>query len=212
MPDNSNDCEFCNELTDFSSSRVGKIYAGHIENRIFAESENFVVMPTIGQIINGSLLILPRPHFETFSEIGNHLQLEAGSLIKKTGERYLKNAYLIFEHGAKKVTGSNCGVFHAHMHLVPFASEADMISLVGMNANSTLSLQNAWDELTYSNNYILASNSGGKVYYMQKNEVEKYRFSSQYFRKWLVEHGRTGKEWDWKKYNYVEQSLINTLA
>ena len=89
-------CEFCSELKSFKESRVGKIYNNHVNNRIIKESENFFVIPTIGQIIPGSLLILPKEHFETFSQIPMNLITESFSLINfLTNENLEKRLHIM---------------------------------------------------------------------------------------------------------------------
>src|SRR5712692_2481218 len=61
-------CEFCLELESPAESRFGQIYGSLVNSRIVDRLGNYVAIPTIGQLLKGSLLILPGDHVETMAE------------------------------------------------------------------------------------------------------------------------------------------------
>jgi len=205
-------CEFCNELKSFEESRVGKIYKKYIDNRIIKQSDNFFVVPTIGQIIPGSLLILPKKHFETFAQIPINLIQESLSLINFFANDSVGKDFILWEHGATECTGSSCGVYHAHIHMIPVQKKIDPENLVGENAFEDASLERILLRLKNESNYILFKNIDNRFYYNLKENCNAERFQSQYFRKWLVSNFDLTREWDWKKYDYVESDLLTSLV
>jgi ATP adenylyltransferase len=86
------------------------------------ETPNFVVLPSLGALIEGWLLIVPKQHFVSFGAIPDSLVAELLQL-KEATSALLIRAYgtvCAFEHGPS-YTGRHvgCGVDHAHIHLVP---------------------------------------------------------------------------------------------
>jgi len=78
-----NQCEFCQELQGLPGNRFGAMYAGIAASRIVAQTEHFVVLPTIGQLFAGSLLILPRVHKETCAELQRTQQEGLAAILKR---------------------------------------------------------------------------------------------------------------------------------
>src|SRR5687767_8976601 len=60
-------CEFCAELRNPQASRFGVMYASLLTTRVVRETPSFVVLPTVGQMFAGSMLIIPREHVETLA-------------------------------------------------------------------------------------------------------------------------------------------------
>jgi len=205
-------CEFCTELIDFKTSRLGKIYLEKISSRIIKESEHFFVIPTIGQLLPGSLLILPKAHIETFAEIKTTLLPEALDIINElTISKNLSN-YILWEHGAKKCSHASCGVFHAHIHLIPLPKKIIPSELLGKNAFVGKDLIDTLKKVAGQTNYIFFRNTDGKYYFNTEKNGEAILFQSQYFRKWLVHNFSIQREWDWKKYNHSEVDLLNAIG
>ncbi len=86
------------------------------------ESANFVAVTSIGALVPGWLLIVPRKHQLSMGFLSNALSSELhafkNDVADVLGEIY--GPVSAFEHGpsaAKRLAG--CGVDHAHLHLVP---------------------------------------------------------------------------------------------
>lgn len=112
------ECRYCNFLLEKNGDR------GNSEpwNTVLYESDNFVVVPTLGSLVEGWLLIVSKEHLLCMGAVTNILRGELEDVIGFT-KNVLKNAYeplTIFEHGpSREGTSVGCGVDHAHIHLVP---------------------------------------------------------------------------------------------
>ena len=90
------------------------------EEQLVAESENFYVIATLGQITDGGyVLLVPKRHVlcvgdMTMEEI-IHMTAEASKLDQSVSEAY-RCSTTIFEHG---IVGQS--IKHAHLHIIPAA-------------------------------------------------------------------------------------------
>jgi ATP adenylyltransferase len=109
-------CRLCNELKLNNSINFWNV-------PLF-ESQNFVVLPSLGAIVEGWLLIVPKAHFICIGEISDSLISEMNDL-KETMCEIVKEEFgpvVLFEHGPTKASCQiGCGVDHAHLHIVPCA-------------------------------------------------------------------------------------------
>jgi diadenosine tetraphosphate (Ap4A) HIT family hydrolase len=88
----------------------------YLEDRIITETKNFLFMGSVGQIVEGYTLIIPKKHVLCFGLLSDkmldeYLELK-DKVDKATTSAYQKPMY--FEHG---IIGQT--VPHAHMHCVP---------------------------------------------------------------------------------------------
>lgn len=86
------------------------------------ESDNFRVFPTLGQIVEGYLLIVPKEHYACIGAMPEPILEELIELKQEVDKRVTK-AYqkpIYFEHG-----GIGQTIFHAHMHVIPFPPEKE---------------------------------------------------------------------------------------
>jgi hypothetical protein len=81
-------------------------------------------MPSLGSIVEGWMLIVPRIHFVSMGALPPELSEEMESL-KSRVTQYLTSIYgdlCAFEHGPGRIGRQvGCGVDHAHLHVVPVA-------------------------------------------------------------------------------------------
>ncbi len=98
--------------------------ASHTEvwNESLIESPNFVVLPSLGELVEGWVLVVPKAHFLSLAVLPDSLIPEMRDLQQIVCER-LQRIYgpvAVFEHGpAGEQHTVGCGVDHAHLHLVP---------------------------------------------------------------------------------------------
>jgi len=206
-----NDCEFCDELKG-APSRFHGIYAPEHASRIVATSERFVAMPTLGQLFPGSLLVVPRLHVETLAEASSASWTED---LTRFVDRLRPVAAefghpFLWEHGARRTTGSGCGIYHAHLHLVPVPSPVTYELLLPRSARTADSLSMAFGELAASANYLVCVDTDGRVAFDLRN-AERESFSSQYARRKLTAHCGLASNWDWRTYDRREPFLLNAL-
>ncbi len=116
-------CKFCEKFAGARPARSNEAC-----DEVLFESPNFVVVPTVGSIVPGWLLILPRKHFLCVGAIGDGLLHEMLELRRGAVEslRSRFGPVASFEHGpAEPTTSVGCGVDHAHLHLV--ATRVDLL-------------------------------------------------------------------------------------
>src|SRR5581483_7342303 len=109
------DCTFCAEL------KMGSDCA--LWNQPLAETENFVVVPSLGSLVQGWVLIVPKNHSLSLGAMHIGFRKEIDTLekrIKESLHAQYRKPVVSFEHGPSAVKhGTGCGIDHAHLHLVP---------------------------------------------------------------------------------------------
>jgi len=92
-------------------------------NTIFEETENFIVLPALGSLVDGYILIITKQHYFNMYELNDNIKNEYLNLIQKY-RNIFKQIYgkypIVFEHGSSKnsPTTSSASIIHAHTHIV----------------------------------------------------------------------------------------------
>jgi diadenosine tetraphosphate (Ap4A) HIT family hydrolase len=205
-------CEFCSELTEDPNSRFKRLYSTQLPSRVIKRSNGFVVLPTLGQLFKGSLLILPEEHVETFSSLSTEMLARLPDLLNKLEVSTTRLGMpLIFEHGAKCFTGSGCGIYHAHLHLVPVPRSVHYSALIPTKAQGATGLCTALLKLRSSNQYLLVRDTDGNTVFAELDAFQTLDFPSQYVRRKLVEYFNLSTSWDWRDYTQPEPWLTETV-
>jgi ATP adenylyltransferase len=91
-------------------------------NKILCETDNFVVTPTVGALVEGWVLIISKRHVPAMGALTTKELYELRELHAKI-RGLVESVYgsaVTFEHGpAREGTGFGCGIDHAHFHIVP---------------------------------------------------------------------------------------------
>ena len=116
-------CPFCAEFADPARSIFGDMMGDQLPSRVVYEDDEFVVMPPLGEFMEGGLLLLTRDHLpsfaclspERFARLERLLAAIAQALKQRWGV-----APLVFEHGPAPERGKGvCCVDHAHFNIFP---------------------------------------------------------------------------------------------
>jgi diadenosine tetraphosphate (Ap4A) HIT family hydrolase len=116
-------CAFCTEFDAPEASIFGHMMGDRLANRVVYEDEHFIVMPPLGEFMEGGLLLLTRDHVlsmahlrpELFDGLERLLTAIRQALIVRWGV-----SPLIFEHGPAPDRGKGlCCVDHAHLNIFP---------------------------------------------------------------------------------------------
>ncbi len=119
----SYDCPFCAEFEDDGLSLFAGMMGDRLPSRVVYEDEHFVVMPPLGEFMEGGLLLLSREHLPSlahlaaaqFDRLERLLQAIQRALAKRWGA-----ATVVFEHGpAADWSKGACCVDHAHLNIFP---------------------------------------------------------------------------------------------
>ena len=193
----TNDCTFCTKF-----GRDADMIESLISDRILFESPNFVVVPTLGALTEGWLLIVPRTHYICFGAVNETLFAEFYRL-KSEVQRCLEDCYgslAMFEHGpAHSKEPLGCSVDHAHVHIVP--TEYDLLDEV----KNVFSQDLQWHpvegiiELT-----TVHKNGLPYVYLEQPLGIGRFgthpKFDSQIFRKAIARSIDRPERFDWRRF------------
>ncbi len=204
-------CEFCAEFQTEGPSRFRSSYQGLASHRVVARSRRFVAVPTIGQMLEGSLLIIPIEHEETCAAMEDDARAEMLGLADEMVERCSRQGSpIVFEHGATAVSGGGCGIHHAHLHIVPLPWAAKPSELFPEWKAEAADLGTAWRTLRRSSHYLLIGD--GKRVLTRDLTAMPGEFPSQFFRRRIVEFFALEMPWDWRSYPSVEHSMVRILA
>lgn len=204
-------CDICNEIKSSVSSRIYREYINkqykenNLNKRIIFDTDNFVIMPSVGPVAECHLLLIPKLHVHSFALLGQNLLNEAGSILKDVSE-IIKNQYgscIAFEHGViSDDFGGSSSCNHAHMHLI--SSGVNLIKYLINDGLMPKRIKNI-EELHSINNqkpYFYYQDNCGDLWFMEDTVKQ-----SQYVRILLAKlHGNPQKG-IWQNYIGVQEML-----
>ena len=186
-------CTFCEEIEDnfleFNNISLGK--------PIIFESRNFVVVPSLGQIVEGYLLIASKKHFISIGEMPSELYPELEAVQEKV-RKVLSANYgipLFFEHGPVSVAKKGgCCVEHCHLHAVPAKIEILDELKKHFKCRKIKDFSALKRQFNKKKQYFFyESNSGQRFVFELPPAVP-----SQYIRKVIANKIGSPEKWDWK--------------
>ncbi len=107
-----NDCRFCRIIHGHDTSSP--------VDAPFLESESYVAIASIGALIEGWSLVVPREHCLSLRD--HYRDLEFTAFRKAVASRVMSEygPTVMFEHGPNHCgSPTGCGTDHAHLHIVP---------------------------------------------------------------------------------------------
>ena len=186
------DCKLCTELR----LRTGR----KAWNEPLIESDNFVLIPSLGAMVEGWVLVVPKKHCISMGalpvELRNekqHIERQARALLKS---RYGKKI-LAFEHGpGAENHGTGCGVDHAHLHLVPL--NCDLLTQVRPFVPASVEWRpSGWEQLAEAHaqglDYLYFQAEGANAVMAVSQD-----FGSQVFRKAIASQLSMEVEYSWR--------------
>ncbi len=203
------DCEFCREFAGDSDARFYSQYPG-LKNRIVQETGEFLAVPTLGQLFPGSLLVLPRHHVHACAMLSAPLRKRLCDFVESVMHRCERFGHpIFFEHGAAPHTGGSCGIYHAHIHIVPLPTKTSLEELFDYPNSRTSALEHALSRLSSVEHYLLIGDND-RTFYADMTHVQPAP-PSQYFRQQLAKTYRTRLHWDWRAAPAYEKDLVDTI-
>jgi len=188
-----------------------KFHEEHPFNTTILESEHFKVIPSIGSIVEGWLLLIPKKHYISLCNLEVELFDELEILTQKTNsllEQTFKKEVIIFENGAiEDKTLIGCGVDYAHLHFVPIS--LDIKNIIDKKYDSKLQ----WEKINNLRDIKFRGNKS-PYYYIQNSKEKLYTnveiAYSQIIRKGIANYVGKPLMFDWKKYSF-EDNINNTI-
>ena len=182
-----------------------------MHDKVVFESKNFVVMPSLGSLVAGWLLVVPKRKIPNFSFINAEERCELDDILQDFKGRLelFGGAVHAFEHGGLFNSKISCGVDQAHLHLLPLSfnlvnasREADGVSWNAVSGLDHLSQVSDIDE------YLFVMNSDGALL-GEPNEP-----TSQWFRKVIASELGKSSEWNYREFPKLDviDTTIAVLA
>jgi ATP adenylyltransferase len=175
--------------------------AVEVWNKPLFESPNFVVLPSLGALVEGWLILVPKKHFICMGALPDSVASEMHEMknfLCSILEQYY-GKICAFEHGPSRAKlNVGCGVDHAHLHIVPVAF--DLASAV----TSFLPKGTFWSEAGLKE--CRASFGRGEDYlYLEQpigagRIVTHHAFGSQLFRRAIAARIGALNQFNWREY------------
>lgn len=181
----------------------------HWDQPVF-ESQSFVAVPSLGSLVEGWLLVVPRQHFISIGALTPAL-LEEFTHFKQDVSARLSSLYgdtCAFEHGPYAPNREiGCGVDHAHVHLVPLGFDL-------VDAASTQLPEATWRPASWSECSRVAAK--GLDYLFVEQPVGAGRlavarqFGSQVLRRAIASMIGRPDEFNWRDHRH-EANIAKTI-
>lgn len=176
-------------------------------NKPLFETEHFTVIPSLGSLVEGWIMIVPKKHYISFGAIQNPLLYdELNELVKKLGEiiKSIYGDFVLFEHGPiAKETLVGCGVDYAHLHVVPVNINLLEKSKPFLNKeilwSRVLGIDDASEYYRKGIPYLFVRDADESSFIGTSEELP-----SQLFRKTIAKHIGVEEMYDWKKHPFTD--------
>ena len=171
-----------------------------LENTILDETQNFYVIPALGSLVEGYILIISKRHINSMSELTIEEMSEYEILINKY-RKILKSIYtkypIVFEHGSPNTENEirANSILHAHTHIVNhhYKNEEHLIKKMNFKRISKIADMNS------SKNYIFYIDSNNKIYI-----TNMFKPISQIMRIEIANDLKKPYEYDWHQCRFVK--------
>lgn len=182
-------------------------------NQALLETENFKVIPSLGSLVPGWVMVIPKEYYISFGAINNlSILKELNYLIDSLGSLIKSHYgdYIMFEHGpVAKKSLVGCSVDYAHLHLVPVS-----INLIE-ESKVFLTKKVLWSPVSGIGNTVEYYYK--KIPYLFVRDLNSNSFigtseelPSQLFRKTIALHLGIKDMYDWKQHPF-KKNIIKTV-
>lgn len=185
----------------------------HPWDRILFETDDFVVVPTVGALVPGWILVVPKVSaicFGAIDTVRRKRLLDVKNYCASVVEERFGEA-AVFEHGPATVGGPvGCTVDYAHLHILPAPCDLiDSIAMVSTSTTDWLSVDNIEATERYYRNgvpYLFVEQPVGKAMIADAREMP-----SQLFRRVVAKSVGRPCEFDWRDFP-IEENVQATLT
>ena len=174
-------------------------------NEPLLETENFKVIPSLGSLVEGWVLVVPKKHYLSFGYLENTLFIELNYLHKqviKILQDLFRKDVIAFENGSlSKGSYLGCGVDYAHMHYVPL--EIDLKKLV----NEFYGGKVVWERISTLVSMKNKIQNSKPYLFIDTNIRDKFICEihepySQLIRKFIANEIGKSNQYDWKRFRF----------
>ena len=174
-------------------------------NQILEETNCFYIIPSLGSLVEGYVLILPKQHIYSMSKSNKKILEEYNGIIEKY-RKIFKKIYgkypIVFEHGTPNPSGISANsVIHGHAHIVNhnYKKESEMIKKLNFKKiNSIYDIQS-------NKNYIYYKNQAGINYVTYEFEP-----ISQIMQIYIANDLEINENYNWRNFAF-ENNILKTI-
>lgn len=183
--------------------------------KVLYQSQNFFVIPTLGQFIPGYLLIIPTQHLMSNGELSISLLQEFEDVLEDV-EYILKLAYpsaksfLVWENGSGKggIGKAKNSLVHSHVHIAPTRLTSRVIAQMSGFPFDEIEL---YDLPDYKEHSYLLMRTPDKSKWNINNDPKLY-IPRQYVRQLIAEEYKIPSDgWNWRTHPYID-IMYQTVA
>jgi diadenosine tetraphosphate (Ap4A) HIT family hydrolase len=210
LPDATTECPFCEQFLWKTSRGVAGCVLGPDYRREIHADADFVVVATLGQLVEGWLLVIPRVHYSCVAVLPRHLQSRFSALVRRAraAVEFRYGPAALMEHGSVSQTGA-CGtcIEHAHLHIVPRVPSLAEPFAHACSGQHISGLETLW-VAPPTRDYLYYESPDRDGYLALPGDV----LPCQYFRRLVANAiGRPG-DWDWRRNLGVDAIKSATAA
>lgn len=193
------DCAYCRYLAGYPADNERTVY----------NSENFFVLPTVGQFITGYLLIIPYNHIMSNAELNTDLLLGEFNDVLHDIEYLLKLTYnasnvLVWENGSGNggIGKAKDSIVHSHVHVCPSTLTSEEIERMSGFPFEKITLE---ELKNYQEHSYLLIRTPDYSYWKINNNPNLY-IPRQYVRQLVAEeYHLPGESWNWRTHHFSEK-------
>lgn len=197
-------CEFCDEFAGGTGNSFATWYGQEISDRTLLRTAHLRVLPSLGHLVRGYLLVVPEVHYPTLGDMPPAMIQEVED-VKRSLARLLQpiyGSYVFFEHGARSSDSGGCGIYHAHLHALPLQPKGTLPRLKEEFPHITIGSLADLGQVSDSSYLFYEDSSGDQYVFFPK------ALPSQYLRRILAEDAGIS-QWDWRL-SGREEALLTT--
>lgn len=203
-------CPFCAELENDGLSIFSSMMGDRLASRVVYEDEDFVVMPPLGEFMEGGLLLLTRRHILSLAHLPAAAFARLERLLSAISEA-LRSRWgvspLVFEHGPAPQWGKGvCCVDHAHLNIFPAAVDVHPQLAERMN----LALDSLADLARLRRaefGYLFVQENDGR-----RRAYDGQNVPTQMVRRIITTHLGMPDRWHWRDYPGRDELLATYQA
>jgi diadenosine tetraphosphate (Ap4A) HIT family hydrolase len=156
--------DFCHEIAGDGDVSFTRTYMGNPTSRRIVTTDLFVLVADLSPLVVGHLLLLPKRHHLSFSEVIQDACAELLALLDWLRPRYAATfgTLSILEHGSSIEVDQRACITHAHWHLLPVAAEAIHQTMIedGLMSVDLATVKDLADHQWTGSSYFLLSHAG----------------------------------------------------
>lgn len=195
-------CGICNEINGISFiDRYNKLVSER--KNIIAETDNFLVVPSVGPLNDSHVMLVPKKHVNSFNAVEDNIKSESRKILHKLNE-FIKektnNSLIFFESGAgENIDHSGGCIFHAHIHCVYYTKDFE----TALNKEIKFS--------KIPSKHLTYDIKNGYVWYMNNKHDEflcnNPLLPSQFLRYLYYSSNLINGNWNWRRDNNINGVL-----